>query len=768
MRKTLLLAMALLFAMTTFAQSRASILNETFDGSTMPTGWSIMGDGTGNWSVNPTNNAGGEPNEMRLYWSPTFYGTSRLVTPSVDLSGISSVVFSFKHYLDNYQSNASTLGIATSSDNGSTWNVAWSKDYNTDGQYSIDEVITTSDMGKSNVLFCIYYYGNASNIDYWYFDDVTISTMEANDAKLLSIDVANYLNAGDVEISFSIQNVGSNNITSFEASYEVDGKTVSETFNANLATFASNQFTFSEKANLIPGVYDLELNISSINGGNDDYIANNNMTKEIRIALGSTKRIPMIEHFSSSTCGPCVYVNTQMHSVCSSNPGKFAYVKYPMYWPSPGDPYNTDEATARKTYYNIGGVPNVIYDGVNLGAVVVTEGQLNESINSDAFVKIKGAFNLEGSTINVTADVMPYVKLEGCRVFVTVNEKTTYGNTGTNGETEFHHIMMKMLENAEGNELTAEAGEYQRYEFSYNMSQTHVEELSDLEVAVWVQHYNSMEVFNSTFLNEYAEHNYPAQNLQMTENGSNLDITWEAPETGNPTGYDIIINGELVAENSQEMSYSFENVADYYIVEVIAKYGESESIGVMVNNISENGGNDDDDPCNAPTNLGATVEQNVEGFDYKFKVTMTWDAVEDAQGYNVYVNGSWFGMTSDNFYIAGSDNEGTFDFTVTTICASGESEMSESYTVIVQGESLEELENKFEIYPNPAKDYIKFKAQSSEFNIIKIYNYLGILIEEIEVNSNELEINTSDYNSGIYFINIETENGNIVKRFVKQ
>ena len=755
MKKILLFTVALFFAVTTFAQSKALIFSETFDGSTMPTGWTIKENGTGNWSVSPTNNSGGEPNEMRLYWNPTFFGKTRLCTPNIDLTGITGVTFSFKHYLDNYQSSASTLGIATSSDNGSTWNVGWSQSYNSDGQYSVDQIISTSDMGKSNVMFCIYFDGNASNIDYWYFDDVTISTTEANDAKLSNINVANYLNAGDIEIAFFIQNVGSNNITSFEASYEINGTTVSETFGTDLNMFENNLFTFSEKANLMPGSYELTLNITSVNGGDDDDFSNNTMTKEINVALGSTKRIPMIEHFSSSTCGPCVYINTQMHSVCSSNIGKFAYVKYPMYWPSPGDPYSTDEATAKKEYYNIGGVPQVIYDGVNMGAVAVTANQLNQSINSDAFVKIKGAFDIEGTTINVTADVLPYITLEGCKVFATVNEKTTTGNVGTNGETEFHHIMMKMLDNAEGNELTAKAGEYQRYEFTYDMSQTHVEEMSDLEVAVWVQHYNSKEIFNSTFLNEYSEHSYPIQNLQMTENGNNLDISWEAPETGNPTGYNIIVNSELVAENTQDMTYSFENTADYYVVEVVAKYGETESIGVIVNNIPEQ-----EEPCTAPTNLGATVEQDIEDYEYKFKVTMTWDAVEGATGYEVYVNGSWFGMTSDNFYISGSNNEGSFDFAVTTLCAAGESEMSESYTVIVQDDALEEYTNKFEIYPNPANDFVKLSSVDGLISVVRIYNVMGMMVDEIEVNANEVEVNISDYNSGVYFFNID---GKVVK-----
>ena len=41
-----------------------------------------------------------------------------------------------------------------------------------------------------------------------------------------------------------------------------------------------------------------------------------------------------------------------------------------------------------------------------------------------------------------------------------------------------------------------------------------------------------------------------------------------------------------------------------------------------------------------------------------------------------------------------------------------------------------------------------------------------MLVEEIEINSNETEINVSDYNPGIYFFSIQTENGNVTKKIV--
>jgi hypothetical protein len=82
--------------------------------------------------------------------------------------------------------------------------------------------------------------------------------------------------------------------------------------------------------------------------------------------------------------------------------------------------------------------------------------------------------------------------------------------------------------------------------------------------------------------------------------------------------------------------------------------------------------------------------------------------------------------------------------------------------------TISELENNLRIYPNPANDYIKISAVGSQLSVVKIYNYLGILIDEIETNSEELEINISNYNSGVYFVEINTEKENSIIRIIKK
>ena len=579
MKKLFLLVLPLFFSMVLQGQNRALLLSESFDGSSIPSGWSIAGMGQNNWSISETRNAGGEKNELMLQHNPTFIGTSRFVSPAIDLTGKSNVVVSFKHYLDNY-SGSHTLGIATTSDGGTTWNDAWSETYNADGKYEVRQLVETSDIGQANVQFCIYYSGNCLNIDYWYFDDIVIYNLEDTDGDLDAIEVPDLVTVGYNAVSFRLINKGSNVITSLEASYQFEGhEWVTETFETNMEPLAAETFTFATPTFLEADNYLLTVNLLKVNGATDDDPENNALSKTVSVNISLTERIPMIEHFSASTCGPCVNVNNLMLQFTQNNLGKFTYTKYPENFPGNGDPYYYPEVGVRDNYYNVPWVPYVLLDGVPQDGALTQEA-FDAELEKQALAEIRGAFDVEGNHIIVTADLMAYAKLENVIAYVTVNEKTTTGNVGTNGETSFHHILMKMLPNASGNTLTINAGEYERLEFDVDLSSTHVEEMNDLEVAVWLQQYNTKDVYNSHFLYEYTTHPYPVENLLLSANGNTVTATWEAPTAGSPTGYNVMVNGELVVENQPALTYTFTPIEnDYNIVEVCAVYeGEKTSV----------------------------------------------------------------------------------------------------------------------------------------------------------------------------------------------
>ena len=669
--------------MTMFAQTRTVFIQESFDSDDLPAGWSIQGFGESSWSIAASANAGGTPNELFLYYNPSFDGISRIVMNPVDLTGISDVVVSFKHYLDNY-SGESKIGIATSSNGGNTWNIGWEQTYNMTGGANINQNISTPDMGKDNVLFCLFYEGNSYNVNGWYFDDFEIYLQEELDLKLLSIDIPEIIPTGETEIVFTVQNVGKTTVSNFDVTVNVTGwdEPVTATVNQTIGSLATKQIAFSYISDVLiqalpqDSYYNINVEIEKVNGEVDDNTGNNVMNKDVFAAWGSTQRITMIEHFTSSTCGPCVSVNYTMNQLTTNNPGKFTYTKYQMNWPGNGDAYYTQDGEARRVYYACDAVPTVIFNGGQINASLA-QSLLEMENNNPAYTNISGAFNIDGNTINITADFMSYIKLENVAAFVSVNEKETTGNVGSNGETSFNHVMMKLLDSADGNTISINAGEYKRLEFSFDMSSTHVEDMNDLEVALWLQDFSTKEMYNSHFAYEYTEHAYPVQNHTMTADGNDLVVTWSAPEAGTPTGYMVKVNGEVKEANTTNMSYTIANAEGLNIAEVIALYDDKSSVPTISSSAAEDGGDGD-----------------------------------------------------------GDDDE-----------------------------AIEELNNSFVIYPNPVKDLVMI--QGNDINSVSVYNSVGVLVERIDVRSNEVEINMNDYNTGIYFVQVNTENGTATRKVVK-
>lgn len=759
MKKTLLLTLALLISISITAQKRSVLLRETFDSMSAPLGWITSENASDNWDISTTNYAGGEANELKFNSTPQALGISRIITTPVDLTGISSVTISFRHFFDK-KGMSSLIGVATSSNNGQTWSVAWSQTYSETGQYNVIKSVKTPDMNKSNVLFCIYFQGNSTSINSWYFDDLEITTMEAIDAKAQSIDIPNIIPAGENDIVFSLQNTGSETISSFDASFEIDNQTITETFETQLAQFETKQFTFKNTINLTPDIYNAKLEITSVNKQDDNNPINNSSQKNITVALSGTQRLPMIEHFSSSTCGSCVNLDGAMKEFTANNTGKFVYTKYPMNWPGSGDPYYSADGNERKNFYSVGSVPYMAFNGKDHGYKAPTQEELDAIYNSPAFVNIKGSFSVEENNINIIADIMSYVDLNNIKVYISLNEKTTTENVGTNGLTEFHHIMMKMFPDAKGNATQLETGKYQRYEFSYNLENTFVEETDDLEVAVWIQDIDTREIYNSAYLYEYIEHPYPVKNLTLT-NSDKLTISWEAPENDNAIGYNLYINNELILENSPELSYSIENADGLYSIEVVALYeNDIKSIGVADKIIVG---------CHAPVNITADFEYLVQNFEFRHKVTLSWDDVDEADSYNIYLNGEKLGETEETSFVTGFNEPGIYVYTLTSMCETAESEHSEPCTVFLDGTSLtENTIINVNIYPNPVKNTLFIKTDEN-IKGINIYNINGQLTTDygLHTTDNNLNIDVTNLKSGIYIININTNKGNIVKQFIK-
>jgi len=63
---------------------------------------------------------------------------------------------------------------------------------------------------------------------------------------------------------------------------------------------------------------------------------------------------------------------------------------------------------------------------------------------------------------------------------------------------------------------------------------------------------------------------------------------------------------------------------------------------------------------------------------------------------------------------------------------------------------------------------VKVSTDNGQQTTVRIYNVMGMLVGTRLATSetNEIEINVSDYNPGIYFFNIQTENGSVTKKII--
>ena len=755
MKKTLLLTIALVLSTVLFSQT---FVDESFNGSELPNGWSTSENGASNWMISATTYSGGDGNELKLSWDPKFEGVSRLISTPFNLSEVDEMVVSFKHFFDNFRDNEfiHTIGIATSSDNGATWNTGWSQEYTMTGVYDVKASFTTADMGKNNVIFCLFYEGVSQNMDNWFFDNLMIYKQSEFDLRIIDIEMPNTIETGEKEISFTIENLGTEAVKTFEAKVKASNweTAATATFeqdinNSEIVKVTYKDRTFNAIARNKP--YNISVEILSVNGNKDQDASNNYKEKNVSVAFNKAQRIPMIEHFSSSTCGPCVAVNQQMHTLTQNNEGKFTYTKFP----TSGDPYNNFEASYKVQEYGVTGVPNIFLDGRSNGSNYLTQEQLDERRAVPAYANIRGAFLIEDDNIYIIADFMSYITLENAVAFITVNEKTTTKNTGSNGETEFHHIMMKMLKSKSGNPVSINAGEYQRLEFTHNMSLTNVEDLNDLEVALWIQNPETKEIYNSSFAYAYTNHCYPIQNL--TFNKEDYTLTWEAPEEGSPKSYKVFINGKLVSESSA-LNYSLTSSEETFTAEVIATYdNDKTSVGVA----KLFGEVEDYVTVEAPRNLTATPTSTSS-------ISLTWNVATNATSYNIYRDEVLVKNTTEiNYTDEGLEYNTEYCYTVTSVLEDTESEHSEKVCVKTLGEGIEETTSSLRLYPNPVNDRLYIETQTQTLTI-EIYDVYGRRqVTETPSHQGNVVIDVENLKSGIYFVKINTEKGNIVKRIIK-
>ena len=496
MKKIFTLMIAVLFSIAAFSQT---YLYEDFSSGTFPPdGWFGLPLGDV-WVESNTSNAGGIAPEADFTGFMSA-GGAELKSGLIDLDDADTLMLMFKHKFVKGSGSAPTIGVATRA--GGNWETVWEVTPTSTIEAEEVAVLLTNDhVGASNFQLKFFLDGNLPAVEDWFIDDITIFAIPDLDAKMSSIlTPAQIMNPAPV--LGRISNLGLETITEFNASWRSYAGVVRDSTFSGLSIGPQETFDFEFDGSWASpfGTHDLTMWINTVNGQMDDNQMNDTLSKPIEYVSFSFQHRPGMEEFTSSTCPPCASFNNGFVPWAEAHAETITLIKYQMNWPGAGDPYYTPEGGTRRTYYGVNAVPQMFVNGSQVSASVgAVQAAYDEAMQQTVSIAVASSFEMTGSVIDITTNIYPFQSYGNMRIHNVIFEKETTQNVGTNGETEFHHVMMKMMPNANGATENLQEGQPISLTYTYDMSTTNVEEMDDLMVGVLIQDPATKEIYHSGY-----------------------------------------------------------------------------------------------------------------------------------------------------------------------------------------------------------------------------------------------------------------------------
>jgi hypothetical protein len=139
--------------------------------------WTIVGPlGMTNWSAANSSSAGGTAPELRMSWTPSFNGVSKIRSIVLPLSNSHGYDFSFNFYFDWFADPSGTVTVGITYDGGATSNILYSVTDPTGniGPMIVSGSFATPSSGSQNAQVEITFSGNSFNNDNIYWDNLCI------------------------------------------------------------------------------------------------------------------------------------------------------------------------------------------------------------------------------------------------------------------------------------------------------------------------------------------------------------------------------------------------------------------------------------------------------------------------------------------------------------------------------------------------------------------------------------------------------------------
>lgn len=475
-------------------------IDEDFSGGGFPPqGWTIDSHST-NWSGASSNNAGGDAPEVEFSWSPSFNGTSRLISPQVDLTGVTSLKVEFRHMVD-YYATPFTVGVATRS-GGGAWHIVWQTSPTGNvPAHTVTQDINNSDVGAPDFQICWFFSGNSYNIDYWYFDNIVLLQPFEHDVRVQSILVDGQVDPGEyITPSAIVENYGLSTET-FSVTCDISvGGGIDYSDSVTSITLHGGETQTVEFADYLAAASNDLFEVSVRTHLTGDLNPDNDLLIDWFNTYTTPRDMVALEIGTGTWCQYCPGAAMGAEDLVD-NDCDVAVVEYHQ-----GDNFENAFGLARIDYYGITGYPTAVFDGVekfiggsnnqSMYSYYLPIYQDRKAINSAFTIDVFG--DNVGNDYDLTVRVarMATIPYDNIKLFVVLTESDIPFNWY--GLDHLDWVERLVIPSSDGTPIDMMANDVLDVDLGFTMNTSW--DIESCELTVFIQNVDDKEILQGTKL----------------------------------------------------------------------------------------------------------------------------------------------------------------------------------------------------------------------------------------------------------------------------